>query len=371
MEVVFNEIRREVENAKGTLEHIIHSHIQNPILNIENKNYKMYTSGNEDQFYSTITHVLIDMYTEAKYRNKKEQNELFKLTSKKIFNQVRKNNVTINRRFGLAKNCGNSCYLDSVLMTIFLSDCESLRNKLIRSDTVCSTLCMDYFHRVIDGEHFDFSTLRTFLSQKLPDMAKAIPYNAGEAYDVLTDFVPEMKFRDVPCMVKGKLHIDKGPFSLFQLSDFIEPIEDGDILPKRICWDDSFDYLLFQNSGIQLDFSSIEPVSVIVEDTKIINDTPVRVAVRKNIRKSRSLGMTILDGKYRLSAVIMISGVAPQKGGGVHYSAIIRLPELYGGHFVKYDDSRQTLIPVKVENERLFQEHNGMRPEIFLYTKTF
>lgn len=241
----------------------------------------------------------------------------------------------------------NSCYLDSVMMIVLLSDNFILRQRLFEyipsiSDyheplscdgetnmtkdhylKIALTLqqnIKDIYAQLICGTKTKCIDLRRTVGKCRVRIMKGRTYNAAEFYDTISGLIPSLNLKIPMKKVidgEGIRIIEEAyteRFPAISITDFmIQPYNDPGMHHIEIIWssyDD--DYIVFTVPE--------NPVHKFLFDIKDESKTP---------KKIRVLGDIILDGSYKLSGVVMYS---PSR---MHYTCLFRNVH---GHVISYDD---------------------------------
>lgn len=286
-------------------------------------------------------------------------------------------------RTGLLRYSENSCYLDSLLTVLLLSDCGFYRKNLfdfripkryspstVQKDSKLKTsrdirqyasalqkqLQIDYNRLVNQGEIFSCLDLRKLLQEFYPDLKKRRSwdiYNISAVYDLLSEVFPLLKMYPIPTTihVSGKTKKKKRKLSVFQMWDFL-----GDFsgVGEEYMWEElRTEVLVFQNGGIPpiTDLGSL--------GVEIASDS-------HSYEKVRSFGPTILEGKYELFGAVILHGTTPGRDGGTHYTAFFKTK---GGEWCHYDDLGPSITKLKAFPPNIFREVRGGKPELFFYQR--
>jgi hypothetical protein len=304
----------------------------------------------------------------------------------------------------------NSCYIDSVLM-IMLS-CKSnfwrdvLFNTNIETITYPAGTCdvpeieIKYQRRLLkenarrlqrqfksdykdlqDGtQGLKCSNIRRLLGECKPIITSGQLYNSSDLYAVIADLFPDLKFV-LPYHLSGSPSKKQksslsAPLAVFEMTDFVREDE-----TKEYEWDkvDS-NILVFANGGVPRikDFSTLgrEKGYNYFMDQKFTYE----------IEKVRAFDLTILDGRYELVGVVVLTGVSAHGEGGSHYISYFKAldgrkpldtdPGVYlqadlSGRWYYYNDSAGGSVKY-VENiveEGIFSEKNRKMPSMYFYSK--
>lgn len=276
--------------------------------------------------------------------------------------------VPFNLKTGLFSYQENSCYIDSLLSLIFLSDTDFYRRRIVDSklltkrskenlkllcrsdiskDNIIRTLKSIKFtlektyHNLVSKKLNQSTTLiRELLFNLYPDLKNKWgwdTYNAPAIYDLLTEIFPKLKISPIPAWILDngvKVSKRTRTLTLFQFWDFLRYSEVG----EEIIWDEiDTPILVFQNGGLP-----------------------------NPLAKIRSFKENILNNRYRLFGVIMLHGVQIGQDGGLHYTSYFSLK---GGQWCHYDDLGPSIKLLKELPKKVFFETDGDKPEMYFYCK--
>jgi len=294
--------------------------------------------------------------------------------------------VPVSGKFGIYQYQNNSCYLDSLLVILFLGDSEFYRRGLLDTNlpqiiyshpkavtrgtsnittekqlrsyalTLQKQLRKDYTRLVDKREIFPCQELRNLILRCYPDLKSRHgweTYNAPAIYDLFTEVFPHLKITPIPtaiCVPGKRPQKTQRTLTLFQFWDFLGPQL---WVGEKTVWEHlDTPVLVFQNGGLPpvTNFDSIAPE---------IHDN-------KKYIKTQVFGETILGGKYRLFGAVVLYGTQPGRDGGSHYVSYIRVK---GGQWYYYDDLNPRLERLSILPETVFRETAGFKPEMYFYQK--
>lgn len=297
-----------------------------------------------------------------------------------------KNKVDIHSQVIERKSRGyiwwdNSCYIDSLLVILLLSDYSSYIRKCIfetnvkeikYSPTICqegskidttekirelsSTFQMylksDY-ERMNGGESIKCNDIRSLLYRCYPRMKRSgrwTVYSAPDIYGLIVDLFPSLATYFTPVIVKGEngneyKTIDIDSHSTFNTNEY----HDGAIntIGKNYIWKEiNTPLLVFQEGGMVMN-----------------NNRP-------------KFQEYIIDNRYRLFGSIVLLGKfdAQNKGTtktlqtgsyGVHYISYVRI----GNIWYEYNDMGPTISPLKELPKRALQRETISLPELLFYER--
>lgn len=289
----------------------------------------------------------------------------------------------------------NSCYLNTLLITLLhnkscfwrdrmLTKCpahESLQggwDHSIKSLKELQTHVSHFFDelqssysRLEEGKNIESSDIRTALQPFIPDLkdkrGKFDFYNVGAIYDTLCSLFPSLKFRCHDVVMKWSSRTKKHRpskkirterKSAVTMWDFLDGYDNPGESYSRTMWElFSSPVLVFLNGGIpRIKFFSEEGIEEIEEDVFLT--------------KVRAFKDTILaQGAYKLTGVITLQGVAPNREGGTHYVSHF-LGE--NDEWYYYDDMGPVIKRVGPEGlpkRGIWTEEGGEMPAMFFYAK--
>ena len=293
---------------------------------------------------------------------------------------------------GLYLNWKESCYLDSLLAVIFFSTNKPIFEEIMTKDigdietrhiSLRKALAKDY--NSLTSHNI---TKKCFDIRK--EIVKVIPheytsFSVSEVYNALADVFSGLKIQ-LPRIPAGGLlqnatiygnknRITYGSLPLVPLWDFMDTstYEKGE--GSIIQWDMfDGDFIVFQNTLAP----ALRKYNDITEEI-IIDEYQSEVTGKSvyNIhKKGRVFGEYILDGKYRLSAVVMQLGKRPsymvKRDFDGHYVAYIRSKFVKEGvHWFYYDDLSGGEWDYIGESlpSLVFQDSTNSRPELLFYEK--
>ena len=290
-------------------------------------------------------------------------------------------------------NYANSCYIDSLLIILFLSSSDFWRKIFLHTnnygtakvcdiiggstiDTVVKTKALaisvqnalkeDYYRLVsTDIPNQTCTPLRKLLQDCLPAMTIGELYNPGATYSLLTELFPDSKI-DIPSVIyRQKLHgFDVPKFekeAQLTMWDYMDPHEGGMDDYKDIDFT-IFDspVLVFYNGG--------------VPRIKIFNKTGPEdgyniiggVKYPFQVTKKRAFGEEIIDGRYRLIGVVVLHGVSDTSEGGAHYTCYFSS----GREWYSYNDVGAKIQKIKaLPILGVWQQGQGKMPQMYFYQK--
>jgi hypothetical protein len=223
---------------------------------------------------------------------------------------------------GLLENWSNSCYIDSLIMSLFLGDGIIPKKAILEVDVtkidykswaseeankeikerkkkvfkklsrtlgyetednmkdfakkLQESLIDDYEKLIINKDIFKCIKSRNILYEYIPDMKingiNFCSYPVGDLYETLADIFPELKMKYIPCIVNSfETGIYNKPSVIeerksFLFWDFMTPIEEEGVTPL---WDIiETPMLIFQNglSPAISDYGSIKSEKIIIRD---------------------------------------------------------------------------------------------------------
>jgi hypothetical protein len=297
---------------------------------------------------------LLNQHIQKSSSFSKENNILVKTTNKEYLCQTKKKVTTTNSiivKMGLLENWSNSCYIDSLLMSLFLGDSEvpnksilkinylkidykswapeevdkdlqDRKKKIFKKLTTTPgfetelqmkeftgqlqrSLISDYDKIVNSGTNFKCIETRGILAMYIPEMkpngSNFCSYPVGDLYETIADIFPGLKMKYIPSIVNS---VETGIYNKpsvieerksFLFWDFISPEEDEGVTPL---WDIiESPMLVFQNGLVPAitDYGSINSEKVIVRGPtsnkfEIVNEKlPSGEIIRKTIPKIESI----------------------------------------------------------------------------------
>nr|QBK85841.1 MAG: ubiquitin carboxyl-terminal hydrolase [Marseillevirus LCMAC101] len=278
---------------------------------------------------------------------------------------------------GKFRNFSNSCFLDSMLMTILISDgSEYFRRKIFDSNiqntayshggvctprskvkTIAETrelarglrdaLEVDY-NRLLRGNVFKATEVRGFLARCDPHM-RVRQESVTTAYGLIAKLFPQIQTYFSPKMVvRGDYNnrpvgepiekITLAGNAAFDVGEFIPQFRRtmvGDVVGEFYIWSEiNHPIIVFQNNlGQYVD----------------------------------SFNEYILEGRYRLFSVITIAGAIPRPDevGGGHYTSYIRIDN----QWFYYNDSPPTLRRVAALPADVLMRSRDTVPELLFYER--
>lgn len=277
----------------------------------------------------------------------------------------------------------NSCYLDSLLTLLLLSEPDFYRRGMldvdmdhiqyknlkllskspqlpsqkeikIKVNDLQNSLLSVYFNLIERKETQTSNSVRNQLLEFYPDLKTRSGwdiYNTSAIYDLLTEIFPELKINPIPTWIKApgkEIRRVSRKLTMFQFWDFFGETNEG----EEIDWEEiNTPILVFQNGGIPLlHYNSLEPEII---DGRVYY-------------KQHCFGETILNDRYKLFGVVTLHGTLIGQEGGVHYTSYICLK---GGQWCHYNDIGPSLMYFKSFPEEVFHEVNGHKPELYFYYK--
>lgn len=321
---------------------------------------------------------------------------------------------------GLLENWENSCYLDSLMMAMFLSTPDYYREKILNSnisqikypanEKICSSSSkiknnvssirklasnlqyefrLDYERILLGREQIECRDVRKLLADCMPELKGKSGYtsfSSSEIYSAISSIFPHTRMRDIPTLLitEDDEVVTETTRSTFTMWDFMDP--DVKNKGEHPLWEEMENkVLVFQNSispPIEV-FNSNEDeyhivygpipgkIQEIERDGKIV-EVPEFGEIEEKYSKRDVFEEYIIDGKYRLFAVVMHHGNRPtfEWSGGGHYTAYIR-PVTDPTKWYFYNDTgpdfemtRGGRIP-----DECFEDTGDTRPEMFFYEK--
>lgn len=285
------------------------------------------------------------------------------------------------------QNWSYSCYLDSVMMILFYGISDFWRDVILGSKArgpdkdlaleLKEQLFTDYKALTEDGKTIMCSTLRKTLLKKEPGLKGKLSwkmYNAGAAYEImtsiLTDFLIDIPVQIYRAMEDGTHHPDTVKYAreaMLTFWDYMDPltdIEEGSDY-KVIRWDlIQSPIIVFTNGGIPR----------IRKLNKKGRETIKEGKLEVKIKKARAFGMTIIDNRYELIGVVMLSGVK-KEGGGSHYTSYFKggsdnpLGEDGSSPWYYYNDIGPELNLIQSPPEKIWRDKEGYMPSMYFYRK--
>ena len=292
-------------------------------------------------------------------------------------------------------NWMNSCFLDSILMTLFLCDSEFFREAILFTPaTSKEPICFmseeeslsyrkglsqefkeAYYNITSSAKSQKCVSLRNQIGKCIPGMLDN-PFSATEIYSHLVDSFPQLNIENVPMTSNDDPYENK---PLFQVWDFIDPDTSG----KVVDWENINTKVLVFSNGLNppIKFlNSIHPEKVITigpsatKKVKVERQKPTGekyfVEVPKQVRKvikvtkARVFDEYLLDGRYRLCGVVMNIG----PGDGAHYISYIR-PSYDSGVWYYYDDLSPEYKKIDRLPKSVFENTDQSRPELLFYQR--
>ena len=332
---------------------------------------------------------------------------------------------------GLFINNSSSCYLDSLLISLFFGTSDFPRKIILESDTSLidyrgwdeKELSKDLSKRkikVFKGipnterlyqeddvkkfaeilqinlvNHYKILTekkenitceSRLLISHKFPAIGNFKKgfgsFPVADIYSFFTDIFPDLKMWYIPTKIidsKGKIKRSKiEERTTFLFWDFIEPsLSEG----SHPIWEEIKSPLLVFQNGLVPPIKNYGEIGteIIVTQGLLTPDSseskPKFGFVKKQIEKENKFGEYIINDKYRLFAVIRNHGIRPITSGihdfgGGHYTVYIR-PIFDVDKWYFYDDLHPFWVSTKkgVLPENTFVDDTVSRPELLFYEK--
>ncbi len=286
-------------------------------------------------------------------------------------------------------NWGNSCYIDSLLMILFLGESPFYRRIILGTDVstfsykdrdgkfikfcqesskidsevkvramtmeLQNYFCQDY--KRITGERTESLkcfNVRKLLRQCYPDLLKYgrwVQYNPENIYDLIAELFPPLKLRDIPTMVRIPSEIlprlTFRDVNSFQANQFLEPPGIG----ERPMWNKI-------NTNV-LVFSVLLPI-------KDYGSEGVEIINGEKVIKIRAFGEYIIDDRYKLFGVVMNTGRLKGAEGGGHYFSYIKTID---DQWHIYDDFTPSYKSIDELPRDVFKYKSRVRPVMFFYQK--
>jgi len=296
-------------------------------------------------------------------------------------------------RPGLMVNWSGSCYMDSMIMALFLMANNYYRQRIFevdpadidytawtaddlgkkladRGEKVYKMPCRpgsriqtesetraytgrlqaalrEDYDRVAEGkEIFKCTNLRGVFAQCMPRLLPFGDFNVSEVYDILTDIFPALKLHDIPAIIANPtLHTTReGSIeskTMFQMWDYMDPGDETEgAMPK---WDEvDAPMLVFQNGLVPpiRDYGSTNPEKITVHGpipgkytytTRVVDGTPTRVPVPKFGRYTTTQKKARAFGEYIIGGRYRLVAAVSVQGFRPRSIA-----EWGGGHYVAY-----------------------------------
>ena len=301
---------------------------------------------------------------------------------------------------GLMTNWEESCYLDSLIMALFLSSPNYYRERILNvsvkqikysGEAICSysskiqtakaaralsshiqrQLREDYERILLGKKTFECSDTRKLLSKCLPEMierGRFVSFNTTEVYAVLASLFPNIKMNGT----------DRATYTMWDFMEYESPIQWYDLTSKVLVFQNSvsppIEYFDSEETEYHKVYGPIpgefEVIDRSGEKVEVPKIGEIEVEYEKD--SERVFGEYILDGTYRLFAVIMHHGQRPkfEWTGAGHYNVYLR-PIIDPTKWYYYDDMKPTfrmtddglLPPIAMKDD------GTQRPEMFLYER--
>lgn len=281
----------------------------------------------------------------------------------------------------------NSCYIDSLLITILINvsrfwrwailfsnptihskgfeNCPKERINLL-TEEVQQDLTNSFVSFVVHkSESKKCTRVRELMSEclNLKEAGRWVTYNVADLYSTLGALfpllnldIPYRTYRNVPDkgLVRGWLRYSKEP--MLTMWDFMDPHQTEDT-HKRIEWNMfRSPVLVFTNGGTPRikHFGSTDP-----ERVKIAHSSTKRL-----IEKRDAFGDTIINGRYQIIGVILLLGVSQDQEGGAHYVSYFKSTD---ESWYYYDDLRENILQISAPPDNIWNEVGGSMPAMYFY----
>jgi hypothetical protein len=281
----------------------------------------------------------------------------------------------------------NSCYIDSLLVTILLNysrfwrratifsdlgpytkgfeNCSKERMTTLASD-IQNDLSSDFISFAVHkSEEKNCRKVRNLIAECLPlkEGGSWTTYNVADLYSTFGVLFPELNF-DIPYrlyrshpergLVRGWLQYSRE--SVLTMWDFMDPHSTEDT-HKRIEWNMCRSpVLVFTNGGTPRikHFGSMESETVKTAYSRSYN----------TITKRDAFGDTIISGRYQIVGVILLLGVKSDQDGGAHYISYFKATD---GSWYYYDDLREDIVQIVSLPDKVWNESSGSMPAMYFY----
>jgi len=278
-------------------------------------------------------------------------------------------------------NCGNSCYIDSIILPIFCTHHSDFRDAILNCSSspynykrVCSTtskissiqelteliklirfeLHTQYLNihaHNSSNTHNTSNSLRRvidLMSEILPDMQNHNHFNACELYDVLCELFPDLKM-NIPVVIRNgnTTEYRTNSVNIVQLMDFMSHTDinkDG----EYILWNElDLPYLVFQNSS---------------HFPQHLNNTDTELGENEEFVKERCVDeyINVGNNRYKLIVCVLFTGMS-----NGHYTSIFNKNDKY----YYYDDLRMNLIELNDFPKVVWTNTPFKRLELLFYVK--
>lgn len=319
-------------------------------------------------------------------------------------------------KLGLAKWSLNSCFFDTLIMAIVYGASNTIRNTILKNDHLnmkyetdkkgnyvnpfpglqstsdglsfrrmgyaIQTAFKDTVNKLFDGNIFPVNTLRRVTSEIDGNINSGEQYEPYRVYCDICLIFRKLMLRksDTKTIVDGivKVYKNRHQTPAYPMLDFVKkhPVEE-----KTVIWDTVDDQILvfyIQNSPWVKRWNSLETE---ILDVPSYNSENTSTAIKSRepktatvtIEKEQVFGEYLLNGRYRLFAVIVHTGktqLSIKENFSGHYTALIR-PFFDENSWWYYNDT--TPVFEKVSNKGVppnaFVDTGNMRPHMFFYEK--
>jgi hypothetical protein len=304
---------------------------------------------------------------------------------------VDKHTIAPSRFYGYT-NFSNSCYIDSLLTTIFLNKNNFWRRGVFESDInaavyhrgVCDItshidtpekirdmakavreqLANDLVEIVEKKKVSMCSSVRDLFAQCLPAMkyrGSWVMFNSGATYNLLAELFPNLKIL-IPKQISigSELNARVQNLASVSMSDYMLQEDTSQDSYTIIEWDKvSSPILVFQNTLAP----RIKRLNATGEEITMTRGASAGTLLRVTVNKVRAFGLEIL-GDYVLVGVVMVRGVPRNGEGGSHYNSYY----LSSTGWMFYDDMGiHRHIPSPPQD--IWEERGGSLPELYFYVR--
>ncbi len=269
------------------------------------------------------------------------------------------------------QNWSESCYIDTVLVTLFFSGrwfqmIESSDVSKIHIHNILKNILIDDYNKINGKDrdsHHKCVEIRTIIRKLIPHPLSS--FNVSETFGAFCDVFPVLKTHKIPYVNLKRKLIDACPRKWSTIDAPITPaweFMDGDTIESRtgriILWEEfNGNRITFQNTLAPYikQFASMDSEAIEYQGNILIH------------KKVRCFGEYILGGKYRLVSVIVHKSSKNSLNSG-HYICYIR-PKFDSANWFEYDDLAPKWAKLSELPKDVFLDDGYSRPELYFYEK--